>query len=404
MAAHVPSRLYRSRSQKMLAGVCGGLGEYFDVDPVLIRLLFVVTPFISGAGILAYIVLWIVVPFEGDDTSRIDALKRDFDDVTGRVREYMDPPRGGPRPAPGQQGPGGQGGPDVTGFHGGFGPGSPGAPGSPGGFGSEGTGSSPFGRPGSTSGPAAPTVPFDTGREAAMNTDSTTARMPGSTDPAGSPIATPPPGTPGDPLSGTTATADRPGTTDAPDAAAAGSARLSNTDDDENPLVIDPPAGPAPVTPPPGTPPFGVPSFGPAAGGPIGPQPGAAPGTPPFGAPFGPPPGTPPFGTPFSGPAGGPYGGPAGGPFSNPVGGPAGSTAWSSAPRDGGPAFTSAPPPPTERKRRRQHWAGAILILIGLLILGNNLGLLWWVKMQFFMPLLLVGLGAWLMFGRGRRG
>ena len=92
MAAHVPSRLYRSRSQKMVAGVCGGLGEYFDVDPVLIRLLFVVTTFISGAGILAYIVLWIVVPFEGDDGPRFDALKRDFDDISGRVREYVDRP------------------------------------------------------------------------------------------------------------------------------------------------------------------------------------------------------------------------------------------------------------------------------------------------------------------------
>src|SRR4051794_36404291 len=93
MAAQVPSRLYRSRSQKMIAGVCGGLGEYFDVDPVLIRLLFVVTAFISGVGILAYIVLWIVVPFDGDDTPRVDALKRDFDDLSGRVREYVDPPR-----------------------------------------------------------------------------------------------------------------------------------------------------------------------------------------------------------------------------------------------------------------------------------------------------------------------
>src|SRR3954463_1072886 len=95
MAAQVPSRLYRSRSQKMIAGVCGGLGEYFDVDPVLIRLLFVVTAFISGIGILAYIVLWIVVPFEGDGSSRVDALKRDFDDISGRVREYVDPPKAG---------------------------------------------------------------------------------------------------------------------------------------------------------------------------------------------------------------------------------------------------------------------------------------------------------------------
>src|SRR3954447_7587021 len=95
MAAQVPSRLYRSRSQKMIAGVCGGLGEYFDVDPVLIRLLFVVTAFISGVGILAYIVLWIVVPLDGDAVPRMGALRRDFDDLSGRVRAYVDPPRAG---------------------------------------------------------------------------------------------------------------------------------------------------------------------------------------------------------------------------------------------------------------------------------------------------------------------
>src|SRR5918992_1736765 len=95
MSTQVPSRLYRSRSQKMISGVCGGLGEYFDVDPVLIRLLFVVTAFISGVGILAYIVLWIVVPFEGDDGPRLDTLRRDFDDFSGRVREYVDRPAAG---------------------------------------------------------------------------------------------------------------------------------------------------------------------------------------------------------------------------------------------------------------------------------------------------------------------
>ena len=48
--------------------------------------------------------------------------------------------------------------------------------------------------------------------------------------------------------------------------------------------------------------------------------------------------------------------------------------------------------------------AGAILIVVGLLILGNNLGLLWWVEPAYLLPLILVGAGAWLLFGRGRRG
>jgi phage shock protein PspC (stress-responsive transcriptional regulator) len=57
-------RLYRSRKDKMIAGVCSGLGEYFDIDPTLVRIIFVVSLFLGGSGILAYIILWIVVPEE----------------------------------------------------------------------------------------------------------------------------------------------------------------------------------------------------------------------------------------------------------------------------------------------------------------------------------------------------
>ena len=57
-------RLYRSRIDRMIAGVCGGLAKYFDIDPTIVRVLFVVTIFIGGGGILAYIILWIVVPEE----------------------------------------------------------------------------------------------------------------------------------------------------------------------------------------------------------------------------------------------------------------------------------------------------------------------------------------------------
>jgi phage shock protein C len=57
-------KLYRSRKDKMIGGVAGGLGEYFDIDPTLVRIIFVVSLFVGGAGILAYIILWIVVPEE----------------------------------------------------------------------------------------------------------------------------------------------------------------------------------------------------------------------------------------------------------------------------------------------------------------------------------------------------
>jgi phage shock protein C len=55
-------RLYRSKDERMLAGVCGGLGEYLEVDPTVIRLAMVLLAFAGGPGIIAYIVLWIVVP------------------------------------------------------------------------------------------------------------------------------------------------------------------------------------------------------------------------------------------------------------------------------------------------------------------------------------------------------
>jgi len=56
-------RLYRSRTERMIAGVCGGLGKYFDVDPVIVRLAAVFFA-IWGAGVIAYIVAWIIVPEE----------------------------------------------------------------------------------------------------------------------------------------------------------------------------------------------------------------------------------------------------------------------------------------------------------------------------------------------------
>lgn len=59
-----PKKLYRSRKDRMIAGVCGGLGEYFGIDSTWVRLIFVLFFFAGGAAFLAYIVLWIVVPLE----------------------------------------------------------------------------------------------------------------------------------------------------------------------------------------------------------------------------------------------------------------------------------------------------------------------------------------------------
>ena len=57
-------KLYRSRTNKMIAGVCAGLGDFFELDPTLIRLGAVVLVLAAGVGVLAYIVAWIIVPRE----------------------------------------------------------------------------------------------------------------------------------------------------------------------------------------------------------------------------------------------------------------------------------------------------------------------------------------------------
>jgi len=64
-------RLYRSRTQRMIGGVCGGLGEYFDIDATIWRLLFVVTALAGGPGLLAYIIMLIVVPSEPEPPTAV---------------------------------------------------------------------------------------------------------------------------------------------------------------------------------------------------------------------------------------------------------------------------------------------------------------------------------------------
>jgi phage shock protein C len=61
-------KLYRSSTNAMLGGVCGGLGEYLGIEPTLVRLLFVLLALSSGAGVLLYLAMWLIVPLEGSTT------------------------------------------------------------------------------------------------------------------------------------------------------------------------------------------------------------------------------------------------------------------------------------------------------------------------------------------------
>ncbi len=58
-------RLFRSKANRKLGGVCGGIAEYFALDPTLIRVLWAVAILFGGAGLIAYIICWIMIPEKG---------------------------------------------------------------------------------------------------------------------------------------------------------------------------------------------------------------------------------------------------------------------------------------------------------------------------------------------------
>lgn len=64
MEGNEVKRLYRLRTDRVIGGVCSGIAKYFTLDPVLIRVLWVIAFFFGGAGLLAYIIAWIIIPEE----------------------------------------------------------------------------------------------------------------------------------------------------------------------------------------------------------------------------------------------------------------------------------------------------------------------------------------------------
>jgi phage shock protein C len=75
-------RLYRNRDDRVIAGVCGGLGAYFGIDPAIVRVIAVLSIFAGGTGIIAYLVLAIIVPLEGSSTAvPKDTIKENVGDI-----------------------------------------------------------------------------------------------------------------------------------------------------------------------------------------------------------------------------------------------------------------------------------------------------------------------------------
>jgi phage shock protein C len=84
-------RLHRSRSQKMFMGVCGGLADYFDIDPTLMRAVFVATALLGGASIVVYLVLLVIMPAEDQiDTDPRAAAQASIDEAAAEIQRGVD--------------------------------------------------------------------------------------------------------------------------------------------------------------------------------------------------------------------------------------------------------------------------------------------------------------------------
>ncbi len=76
------TKLYRSESDRMIAGVCGGIAAYFDIDASLVRLGFIAIILLGGSGLLAYLILWLILPSESDKSKEMeDIMKKNSEEL-----------------------------------------------------------------------------------------------------------------------------------------------------------------------------------------------------------------------------------------------------------------------------------------------------------------------------------
>jgi phage shock protein C len=90
-------RILRSRSERMIAGVCGGLAAYFNIDPLIVRLGFALLAMMNGVGIMLYLLLWLLLPNEdsvaadsrGQVRENVDEMRATAESAAQRVRDMF---------------------------------------------------------------------------------------------------------------------------------------------------------------------------------------------------------------------------------------------------------------------------------------------------------------------------
>lgn len=84
-------RLHRSETDRVVGGVCGGLGEYFNIDSTIIRLIFILITIFGGSGVLIYLILWLVIP--SSQTTKFtpeDHIKENAAEMRYRAEKFAD--------------------------------------------------------------------------------------------------------------------------------------------------------------------------------------------------------------------------------------------------------------------------------------------------------------------------
>ncbi|MDN5273247.1 PspC domain-containing protein [Chloroflexus sp. MS-CIW-1] len=88
-------RLQRTRSDRMIAGVAGGLAKYLGIDPVIMRIAFVIVGLMNGIGVVIYLVLWLLMPNEDAESTTnnldvaIDEMRAMIEQLVARIRDLF---------------------------------------------------------------------------------------------------------------------------------------------------------------------------------------------------------------------------------------------------------------------------------------------------------------------------
>lgn len=87
--ANTSTKLTRSKKDSVIAGVCAGLGEFFQVDPTIVRLIFILIAVFGGGGILLYLILWLIVPSESSASEITkDNIEKNANEIKDKAKEF----------------------------------------------------------------------------------------------------------------------------------------------------------------------------------------------------------------------------------------------------------------------------------------------------------------------------